>query len=315
MLVPEGSQTAPSTVTIPLTLVQDDIGDRGAEETRRVFTSASGYEAYFAHPAPAGVDWSREWLALYSAGTRRSGGYQASIESAHAAPSSRTLIVTTKLVSPGAGCIVTMGLTKPYALVKFPMPSPPLDSVQFWRVEEARDCDQAEDACSKLICAPGTHCEMVEVQCVRAPCPPQPACVPDRSFGPMCGGIAGFRCPGAGTCVDDPRDSCDPAKGGADCGGLCRCDVMGLCLEGSRWDSSPEVCGCVPDDQGLCAAVQCPTGTSCVADPKEKGRALCISDGTLRCGKATCPAGQVCCNPSCSICTPPDGACIQMACE
>ena len=36
-----------------------------------------------------------------------------------------------------------------------------------------------------------------------------------------CGGIAGFPCPGDKTCVDDPSDNCDPARGGADCGGIC----------------------------------------------------------------------------------------------
>jgi len=39
----------------------------------------------------------------------------------------------------------------------------------------------------------------------------------------FCGGIAGFACHEANeTCVDDPSDSCDPANGGADCGGLCQ---------------------------------------------------------------------------------------------
>jgi len=38
-----------------------------------------------------------------------------------------------------------------------------------------------------------------------------------------CGGIAGIPCPGAGRCVDDPNDSCDPNNGGADCGGICVC--------------------------------------------------------------------------------------------
>lgn len=37
----------------------------------------------------------------------------------------------------------------------------------------------------------------------------------------MCGGIAGFSCPGDMKCVDDPSDDCDPAKGGADCAGIC----------------------------------------------------------------------------------------------
>lgn len=37
--------------------------------------------------------------------------------------------------------------------------------------------------------------------------------------------------------------------------------------------------------------------------------------GGAACGRTVCPAGQVCCNASCGICTPPGGACIQMACS
>lgn len=38
----------------------------------------------------------------------------------------------------------------------------------------------------------------------------------------LCGGFAAFTCPEKEqVCVDDPRDDCDPKKGGADCGGLC----------------------------------------------------------------------------------------------
>lgn len=38
---------------------------------------------------------------------------------------------------------------------------------------------------------------------------------------PECGGIAGLQCPQGYSCVDDPQDTCDPADGGADCGGVC----------------------------------------------------------------------------------------------
>ncbi|EER40442.1 conserved hypothetical protein [Histoplasma capsulatum var. duboisii H88] len=37
----------------------------------------------------------------------------------------------------------------------------------------------------------------------------------------FCGGIAGIACPEGKKCYDDPRDKCDPKKGGADCGGIC----------------------------------------------------------------------------------------------
>jgi hypothetical protein len=64
---------------------------------------------------------------------------------------------------------------------------------------------------------------------------------------PFCGGFAGVPCPGAGSCVDNPTDGCDPSEGDVDCASLCRCDVAGLCNEGTHWDSSPVVCGCVED--------------------------------------------------------------------
>ena len=37
----------------------------------------------------------------------------------------------------------------------------------------------------------------------------------------FCGGFANLECPDGLTCVDDPDDGCDPAGGGADCGGIC----------------------------------------------------------------------------------------------
>lgn len=43
----------------------------------------------------------------------------------------------------------------------------------------------------------------------------------DKEPRQMCGGIAGFPCPAGKRCVDDPSDDCDPARGGADCSGIC----------------------------------------------------------------------------------------------
>jgi hypothetical protein len=108
-------------------------------------------------------------------------------------------------------------------------------------------------------------------------------CVPDAS-GPSCGGIAGIPCPGMGRCVDDPTDNCDPNNGGADCGGICSCIENALCVQGSHFDSDPNVCACVPDAVGV------------------------------PCGSRTCDAGQICCSASCGICGVKGGLCPQIAC-
>lgn len=125
----------------------------------------------------------------------------------------------------------------------------------------------------------------------------------------FCGGIAGFACPSGYTCVDDPSDSCDPKKGGADCGGYCKrapknksgckndptktyvatsaeeCAVIRFyCAEGTPFFDS---CGC-----------GCQTGVA----------------GTP-CNQVTCGAGEFCCNESCSICVPEGGFCTEQFCS
>ena len=87
----------------------------------------------------------------------------------------------------------------------------------------------------------------------------------------FCGGIAGFACPRPGqVCVDDPCDDCDPAQGGADCGGVCvnprrapACEgIAGLvcprrltCVDDPRDDCVP---GQGADCGGLCVSPRCP---------------------------------------------------------
>ncbi len=51
----------------------------------------------------------------------------------------------------------------------------------------------------------------------------------DANRGRPCGGIAGIPCPDGFVCVDDPRDDCDPAAGGADCSGICVRKVKDPC--------------------------------------------------------------------------------------
>ena len=38
------------------------------------------------------------------------------------------------------------------------------------------------------------------------------------------------------------------------------------------------------------------------------------SSGGVKCGSKTCPSGEVCCNASCGVCTPPGFACDAIAC-
>jgi hypothetical protein len=147
-------------------------------------------------------------------------------------------------------------------------------------------CACVPDACASVRCAAGTHCELVDDGAICAPDEPtnpcavvlclegttcevidgEPVCTPIEP-GPFCGGFAGIECPGSGSCVDDPSDACDPEQGGADCGGLCECNVLALCVPGFAFDSSPEVCGCVPvePEPDPCALVLCAPETRCVS--------------------------------------------------
>jgi hypothetical protein len=173
-------------------------------------------------------------------------------------------------------------------------------------------CTTRPEACTKIF-DPVCGCDGTTYSnaCVAAAAGVSIASEGKCTDAPACGGFPGTPCPGAGTCVDAPNDDCDPEQGGADCIGLCECNAIGLCTEGLHWDSSPYVCGCVPDDNP-CSVVLCPPETQCVV---EDGSAVCEPVGGEACGDVTCGPGLECCNASCGICTPPDGVCIQIACE
>ena len=300
---------------IPFEVFQDDVGDKAAVERRVLLKTRDAYETFFGHAPPAAVDFARDWVIFYSAGRQPSGGFQAAIHVL--VRSGSRLSAVTRLESPGSDCVVTDAITTPNVLVKF-RAQPATQSVDFSRLDSVRNCgsttnpcaailcpansqcvvaesfppqarcvpitppDPGDDPCARVRCAKGTHCEARPVTCVRAPCPPIAECVPD---GPRCGGFAGLRCPGSGTCEDDPGDSCDPRRGGADCGGICACRAIADCQNGTVWDGSPGVCACVP------------------ATPAPD-----------KCGNNTCASGEYCCNASCGICAPKGGACIQIAC-
>jgi hypothetical protein len=174
------------------------------------------------------------------------------------------------------------------------------------------------DPCAVVKCAAGTHCEAHAVMCVKAPCPPIAACVPNAPPPPppsvFCGGIAGIACPGRGQCVDNPNDMCDPKAGGADCGGICQCVQTVACVMGAKFDSSPKVCACVPANPVppecgpvcdiFCAyghvldAKGCPT---CACNPPPKPGLPCSACTGPRPAIANgmCPDGMTVSGPAC----------------
>jgi hypothetical protein len=270
----------PGSERIPFEVFSDEVGDRNLTERRVLLKTRDAYQTFFGHAPPASVNFDREWVIFYAAGQRPSTGFVASLRSL--ARAGTRLHAVTQLQSPGRTCVVGDAITVPNVLVKF-RAQPDTSSVDFSRVDITVDCSLT-DPCATIDCAAGTHCVARPVTCVRAPCPPVAVCVPD---GPFCGGIAGIRCPGGGTCQDNPGDSCDPRTGGADCGGICKCNVIADCSAPTVWDGSPEVCACVP-----------------AKDPGAGNQ----------CGSKTCGSGEYCCNPSCGICAPKGGACIQIHC-
>jgi len=183
------------------------------------------------------------------------------------------------------------------------------------------------DACASVRCRAGTHCEVVDdrAQClvdeqvnpcaaVLCPAPStcdvvdgQAVCTPLEP-APFCGGFAGIACPGSGTCADDPNDGCDPQRGGADCGGLCECNIRALCVRGSVFDPSPNVCACVPQEPvNPCAAVLCPAPSTCeVVD----GKGVCTPIETTFCGGIAafpCPGSGICVDNPNDDCDPDRG--------
>jgi hypothetical protein len=154
----------------------------------------------------------------------------------------------------------------------------------------------------------------------------------------VCGGIAGLPCPKGFVCSDNPQDGCDPAHGGADCGGICvrkrknpcariRCAAGTVCCPrcGGMCLSPDVPCGailCEPDPSNRCGDTVCGPGEFCCnpscgecapIDGACTARYCPPSEGQP-CGRRVCPQGQICCNMGCGICTKPGGACPAIAC-
>jgi hypothetical protein len=138
-------------------------------------------------------------------------------------------------------------------------------------------------ACAAVLCPTGTTCDVVDDEPVCSPIPPS---------GPFCGGFAGISCPGSGICVDDATDDCDPNNGGFDCGGVCECNSLALCIEGFSFDDSVDVCACVPvPETNPCALVDCFPNLICQVI---EGEPVCVEPGPNPCALVLCAPETFC---------------------
>jgi len=129
----------PGVMHLPTTVVSQPIGDIGENEELFLITSLAQYQQLFGENA-TGVDFRRKWAFLYSAGMEPTGGYEALVTDVAYTPDVKTLVITTSLVSPGAGCAVPQIVTHPYTLVSFPKPSGRVGMVRLQKDDQVVDC-------------------------------------------------------------------------------------------------------------------------------------------------------------------------------
>jgi hypothetical protein len=136
-----------------------------------------------------------------------------------------------------------------------------------------------------------------------------------------CGGIAGKQCKSGQICIDVPNDGCDPAKGGADCSGLCQPSDPNQCKDDSQCPAVGAPCVTCPDGSASCPKSWCASGVCKVEfptcgnpNPQCKDDSQCpppvckrCPDGTEICPKAWCEAGV--CHLGPSACPPPPPQC------
>jgi hypothetical protein len=77
--------------------------------------------------------------------------------------------------------------------------------------------------------------------------------------------------------------------------------------------SESDTIGAEEELRGGCRVV-CPRCRPNQPCPRIACYTECHGQNREQCGDTLCPAGQVCCNASCGICTEPDGGCIDLWC-
>jgi hypothetical protein len=150
--------------------------------------------------------------------------------------------------------------------------------------------DAGDNPCTAK-CSAGRHCELVQVACIRAPCPPQPTCVDDaQSAGKACGSR------GLGPCATG--EFCNFPRS-AQCGAA---DAPGTCAKQTQIcpDIYLPVCGCdgttYPSECSANAAgVSAASDGPCESTDASTPGALDCDPRKILCKRVApeCPEGQV----------------------
>jgi hypothetical protein len=121
----------------------------------KVIKSQRQYENVFGADvialAAVKVDFSKEWVAVFSAGQQSNCGFSAAIDSIKL--SNKTLSISTRLNSPGPSCFTTQNISLPNIAVKFAKPSTTVKLTRYNTVEKEFSC--SEGAGVGELCANG----------------------------------------------------------------------------------------------------------------------------------------------------------------
>ena len=149
----------------------------------------------------------------------------------------------------------------------------------------------ASEPCAAILCIAGSYCCNA---CGGICVPIGTTCSEDLCAGEPCNQTV---CASGEYCCNYSCSICAPIGGGCTeqfCGEPCGDGVCG---------PEEHCCGdCSGGAQCMPLSDPCPLLSCPEPWPGEP------------CGSVICPPGEVCCNASCGICTPPDDACIQIAC-
>ena len=245
--------------SLPTTRIYPAIGqDRQVQGGQAIITSAESWVEYAGSPAPADVDFSREWVAFYGLGVRNTGGYSAEILSVTNIASAELLVLETKSQSPGPDCIVTQAITYPFAAIKFEIP----EVVPTWATSE----------------------HSAETYSCSLPEPDECTANDDCADGEVCmPGYCPFWCH-----VDDP-DCCEPARCEQELHGECGDGSLAICeivvapcpdglvreVENGCFGECVDPVSCLPPPTEVCGDVVCAPGTEC-CNPLD---GICVEPG------------------------------------